>query len=124
MERFKELTLSIKEKQEEMVKSKQILETIKKKLKEGQKVLPNQIMLAKQAGESLLTLQKTLDVESEEYITLKKEIENNKDGRVIVDYIIYPGVCIYISNRVYPVKDNRSRCQFRVDGADVVTAPI
>ena len=49
---------------------------------------------------------------------------NNKDGKVIVDHVVFPGVCIYISNRVYPVKDNRSRCQFRIDGADVVTLPI
>lgn len=124
MERFKDLTTSIKEKQEEILKCQQILDGVKKKLKEGQKVLPNQIMLAKQAGENLATLNNSLEEESEEYITLKMAIENNKDGRVVVDYIVYPGVYIYISNRVYPVKDNRSRCQFRVDGADVVSVPL
>lgn len=124
MERFKKLTTSIKEKQDEILKAQQILETVKKKLKEGQKVLPNQVVLAKQAGESLKQLSEQLEKESLEYMNLKQEIENNKDGRVIVDNVVFPGVCIYISNRVYPVKDNRSRCQFRVDGADVVTLPI
>ena len=124
MDRFKDLTTSIKEKQDDILKSQQILEAVKKKLKEGQKILPNQIMLAKQAGENLKQLNEELDKESSEYMILKQEIENNKDGRVIVDNMVFPGVYIYISNRVYPVKDNRSRCQFRIDGADVVTTPI
>ena len=124
MDRFKELTVSIKEKQEEILNHQQILNGLKKKLKEGNKLLPNQIMIAKQSTERLTALNEQLEKESEEYINLKQEIENNKDGKVIVDHIVFPGVCIYISNRVYPVKDNRSRCQFRIDGADVVTLPI
>lgn len=124
MERFKDLTVSIKEKQEAILQSKQVLENLKKKVAEGVTILPNQLQYAKKEGETIVLLQKELDEESEEYITLKQEIENKKDGRVVVNNIIYPGVCIYISNRVYPVKDNRSRCQFRVDGADVVTTPV
>lgn len=124
MDRFKELTVSIKEKQEEILNHQQILNGLKKKLKEGNKLLPNQIMIAKQSTERLTALNGQLEKESEEYINLKQEIENNKDGKVIVDHVVFPGVCIYISNRVYPVKDNRSRCQFRIDGADVVTLPI
>ena len=65
-----------------------------------------------------------LEKDSAEYMLLKQEIENNKGGKVVVNYTIYPGVCIYIANRVYPVKDMRSRCQFRLDGADVVSMPI
>lgn len=124
MDRFKDLTVSIKEKQEEILNHQQVLNGVKKKLKEGKTVLPNQIMLAKQASESLTKLNEELEKESEEYINLKQEIENNKDGRVLVDNVVFPGVYIYISNRVYPVKDNRSRCQFRIDGADVVTLPL
>lgn len=124
MERFKELTASIKEKQEEVVKHRQTLETFKKKMAEGQKLLPNQLILAKQAGESLKSLGAELEKESAEYMLLKQEIENNKDGKVVVHYTIYPGVCINISNKVYPVKDTRSRCKFCLDGADVVSKPI
>lgn len=124
MDRFKDLTTSIKEKQDDILKSQQVLDAVKKKLKEGQKILPNQIMFAKQAGENLKQLNELLEKESSEYMILKQEIENNKDGRVLVDNMVFPGVYIYISNRVYPVKDNRSRCQFRIDGADVITTPI
>lgn len=124
MDRFKDLTTSIKEKQEEILKNQQVLETVKKKLKEGQKVLPHQIELTKQAGECVKQLSDKLEKESAEYMLLKKEIEEHTDGRVVVNHTVFPGVCIYISNRVYPVKDIRSRCQFRMDGADVVTTPI
>lgn len=124
MDRFKDLTTSIKEKQEEIIQNQQVLEVVKKKLKEGQKVLPNQIVMAKQAGESLKQLTDELEKESAEYMLLKKEIEEHTDGRVVVNHCVFPGVCIYISNRVYPVKDIRSRCQFRMQGADVVTMPI
>lgn len=124
MDRFKDLSISIKEKQEEILNHQQVLNGVKKKLKEGKPVLPNQVMLAKQASERLTVLNEELEKESEEYINLKQEIENNKDGRVLVDHVVFPGVCIYISNRIYPVKDNRSRCQFRIDGADIITLPL
>ena len=86
--------------------------------------MPNQVVLAKQAGESFKTLGESLEKDSAEYMLLKKEIEENTNGRVVVNHAVYPGVHIYISNRVYPVKDIRSRCQFRIDGADVVITAI
>lgn len=124
MERFKELTVMIKEEKEEILEQKQTLEALKKKLKEGHKLLPNQIVLAKQLGETLKSLGEKLEKDSEEYTLLKKEVEENTNGKVVVNHTIYPGVHIYISNRVYPVKDIRSRCQFRVDGADIVSTGI
>jgi hypothetical protein len=124
MDRFKELTATIKEEQEEMLKQKQVLEGLKKKMQEGQKLLPNQVALAKQASESFKTLGHSLEEDSAEYMILKKEIEENTRGKVVVNHAVYPGVHIYISNRVYPVKDIRSRCQFRLDGADVISTAI
>lgn len=124
MDRFKELTGIIKEEQEEMLKQKQVLESLKKKMQEGQKLLPNQVALAKQASESFKTFGESLEKDSAEYMVLKKEIEENTRGKVVVNHTVYPGVHIYISNRVYPVKDIRSRCQFRIDGADVVSTAI
>ena len=124
MERFKVLTAQIKEKQEEVLAQKQILESLKKKIKEGQKLLPNQLALAKQTSETFKALGESLEEDSTEYMLLKKEIEDNTDGRVVVKYTVYPGVHIYISNRLYPVKDIKSRCQFRIDGADVISTSI
>ena len=124
MDRFKDLTSIIKEEQEEMLKQKQILETLKKKMQEGQKLLPNQVSLAKQASDSFKSLGESLEKNSKEYMLLKKEIEENTNGKVVVNHAVYPGVHISISNRVYPVKDLRSRCQFRIDGADVIITAI
>lgn len=124
LNRFKELTVSIKEKQEEMLKQRQVLEMIQKKVKSGQKVMPNQLMMAKQAGELYKEIEEQLDSDSEEYLRLKKEIEDNTDGRVLVNNTIFPGVCIYISNRIYPIKENLSRCQFRLDGSDVIRTSL
>lgn len=124
MERYKELTMLIKEHQEELLQHKQVLESLKKKMAEGFKLLPNQMVMAKQSGEAFKTIGEMLEKESAEYMVLKKEIEENTGGKVVVNHTIFPGVCICISNRVYPVKDIRSRCQFRADGADVVSTPI
>ena len=124
MERFKELTQSINEKQSLMVENKQTLETLKKKLASGAKLLPNQLVLAKQAGEQLKVLTEELDKESEEYMMIKQEIEENKDGKIVVNQTVFPGVTLFISNRVHPVKEPLSRCQFKVKGADVVSSPI
>ena len=124
MERYKDLTISIKEKQEEMTKLKQTLETFKKKVAEGQKLLPNQLVVLKQTSQEFKTISEELETESSEYMVLKEEIDSKTGGKVVVNHTIFPGVCIYISNRVYPVKDIRSRCQFRVAGADVAIVPI
>lgn len=124
LDRYKDLTVSIKENQEELLKHRQILENFKKKMAEGQKILPNQMMLIKQSGDEFKKLAVEVEKESSEYMLLKEEIEANKNGKVVVNYSVFPGVCIYISNRIYQVKDMRSRCQFRLDGADVVPMAI
>lgn len=124
LEKFKELTILLKEENEDLLKHRQILESFKKKLAEGQKVLPNQMVIVKQSSEEFKDLTSKIEKETDEYKMLKTEIDNNKSGKVVVNYTIYPGVSIFISNRVYHVKDMRSRCQFRLDGADVVTMPI
>lgn len=124
MERYKELAMSLKQKQEEILESKQTIETLQKKMKEGVKLLPNQLVLAKQAGEVLKTLGGEVQKETEEYNLLKKEIQENTNGKVVVNHTIFPGVLIDISGRICQVKDVRSRCQFKMSGADVESTPI
>ena len=124
MERYKELTTLIKEHQDELLENKQVLETMKKKMAEGFKLLPNQMVMAKQAGDSFKKIGELLEKESAEYMVLKKEIEENTGGKIVVNHTVFPGVTICISNRIYHVKDIRSRCQFRAEGADVVSMPI
>lgn len=124
MDRYKELTTLIKEHQDELLQHKQVLESLKKKMAEGLKLLPNQMVMAKQSSEAFKTIGELLEKESAEYMVLKKEIEENTGGKVVVNHTVFPGVCICISNRIYPVKDVRSHCQFRADGADVVSMPI
>lgn len=124
LDRFKDLSVSIKTKQDELIENKQILETLRKKMAEGVKLLPNQLVTAKQAAERFKQLSAELESESAEYMQLKQTIEEKKGGRVVVNYTVYPGVTIHIANRIYPVKDILSRCQFRLDGADVVSSSI
>lgn len=124
LEHFKELSALIKESQDKMLEQQQILDTIRKKMAEGRKLLPNQLAMAREANENLKSLEMELDKESSEYMTLKEEIENHKGGKVIVRNSVYPGVSIYISNRFYPVKSIQSMCQFRLEGADVVFDPV
>lgn len=124
MDRYKELNALISEKQSRMLENRQTLETLKKKLASGAKLLPNQLVLAKQAGEELKVLSAELESDSEEYMQLKQEIENNKDGKIIVNQTIFPGVSMIISNRVYPIKDALTHCQFYVKDVDVVSSPV
>lgn len=124
LERVKELSVSIKEKQEEMMEQKQILETFRKKASEGVKMLPNQIVAAKQAGQMFKELSAQLETESAEYMELKQIIEEKKGGRIVANRAIFPGVTIHIANRIYPLKEEKNRCQFRLDGADVVSLSI
>lgn len=124
MERYKELTTAIKEQQKEILENQQILDTMKKKLKEGVKLLPNQILASKQAGDTLKQLMADFKRDSAEHELLKKEIEEHSGGKIVVNHTVFPGVSICLSNRIYQVKEIRSRCQFRAKGADVVVQPL
>lgn len=124
MERYKELAFFIKEKQEELLESKQTMETLQKKMKDGQKLLPNQLVMAKQAVEVLKTLGPEIEKATKEYEDIKKDIEEHTNGRIVVNHTIYPGVSIDISNRILNIKDERSRCQFKMKGADVESLPV
>ena len=55
---------------------------------------------------------------------LKQEIEENKDGKIVVNQTVFPGVCMFISNRVFPVKSALTHCQFKVKDSEVVSSPI
>lgn len=124
LEQLKKLTIAIKEKQKEVLKYRQTVQVTQKRMEEGRKTAMRQTDLAKLADRSFKRLEEELERESAQYMALKKEIENNIDGRVVVNRMIYPGVSIYISNRVYQVKDIQKRCQFKTDGADVVSTSI
>lgn len=124
LERYKEVSTILKEKQEERDKQLQILESMKKKLKTGQKLLQNQLVMAKQAGEQYKVLEAEVEKASLEYNELKEEIANRTDGKVVVHHTIYPDVSVYISNKVHHVKDMRSRCQYRLVDADIIASPI
>lgn len=124
LEQFKKLTIAIKEKQEALLKQHKIVPVVRKRIEEESNFMSRQRNLTKPAVGDLKLLEDELERESAQYIKLKKEIENNADRRIVVNRMIYPGVCIYISNRVYPVKDIQKRCQFRTDGADVVSISI
>lgn len=124
LEHFKELSVMIKENQDKMVEYRQTLDALLKKLKEGKKLMPNQLQLLKTANDSITELETALENESEEYMLLKEEIENHKGGKVIVDNKAYPGVAIHMSNRFYLVKEVQNYCQFVLDGVDIVSKPI
>ncbi|MCM1156918.1 MAG: FapA family protein [Bacteroidales bacterium] len=123
-EQYKAISINIKEMQDEMLECRQLLEELTKKAKEGVKLLPNQLMQFKQEEEKFRRLNAELEQESAKYKLLKSQIDENKDGKVVVNSSIYPGVSIYMSNRAYPVKEVRSRCQFKISGADVVISSI
>lgn len=124
IERYKDLATVIKGKQTDLAKHNQTVEAYQKMVAEKRKVTSIQAVNVKQSVEMIKKLSSEIEEMSEEYIQLKRAIEGNRGGKIVINHTIYPGVSISISNRIYQVKEVLSRCQFRLEGIDVVSIPL
>lgn len=106
----------VKEQQE---KNLQILLTLAKRIKLGEKLAPDKLLQLKNATATKETLEKRKTEIAERLKTLKDTIDSYEGGCVKVSSTIHPGVKLTISNAVYYVKTEASYCRFIKEAGDV-----
>lgn len=119
--RSKELDEIVKSDTEQRTKCIQVLELYKKKMANGQKLLPSQVVQIKNTSALVKEVDERLKTNLVELNELLTKINENKDGCIKISDTIYPGVRITISNRNHFVKEERTHCQYKLDATTVTS---
>ncbi len=91
-----------------------------KKIKNGEKLPPDKLLLVKNMTNEKKLMDEKRDKTLERLDFLQEFIDNNSNGIVKVSDTVYPGCKIVIAGIVYYVRKESVRCMFKRDGADVV----
>lgn len=104
---------------DEQEKNLQILLTLARRIKMGEKLAPDKMLQFKKANEAKDTMTKREEEIVERMRVLKETIDNYEGGIVKVHSTVYSGVKLTISNAVYYVKSDISFCRFVKSQGDV-----
>jgi uncharacterized protein (DUF342 family) len=91
-----------------------------KKIKNGEKLAPDKLLLVKNMTIDKKQLDDKRAQALERLNFLQDYIDNNSFGKVKVSDTVYPGCKIVIAGIVYYVRKECARCMFKREGADVV----
>lgn len=121
---FREIEQKITDLKVEKDKMMQILMLIKKKRDMGEAITQDKLIYIQAATTTKLKIDEELKELTEKYQFLKKEVNNNGNGKIKILGNAFPGVKIIISNVTYYVRSNMSYCQFIREGADIKSIPL
>jgi hypothetical protein len=114
----------IRETEEALVKMDKVLVAIKKALKTGKPLTPQQTQYLKLAAVSKPKLKREVTSMEARCEDLQKTIETNRKACVRVEKSVNPGVKIVIKEMSKIINDNVSSCRFILEGADVKAVGI
>lgn len=104
---------------DEQEKNLQILLTLARRIKLGEKLAPDKMLQFKKCNEAKDAMTKREEEITERMKVLKETIESYEGGIVKVHSTVYSGVKLTISNAVYYVKSDISFCRFTKSQGDV-----
>ncbi len=97
----------------------QNLMILKKRLEAKGSLDDDKMKKLKEATARIKEIDQQIEEDSEEYAVLGEELQNNKDGRIIVENITYPGVKMTISSVTTSIRTETQHSAFVRDGADI-----
>ena len=104
---------------EEQEKNMQILVTLAKRIKLGEKLAPDKMLQFKKSNEARETMTKREEEITERMKVLKESIDSYEGGFVRANSTVFSGTKLTISNAVYYVKSDISYCRFSKSQGDV-----
>ena len=119
MERYRELEKDVAEKQEEMKRIMQVFEVYQKRLKLGGKIDPDKATYIQNAHKLYKQYDDGNKVAQEEMKLILKEMDDSRNGKIIISGTTCAGVTITIARATMRIKDETVRTKFVKDGADI-----
>uniref|UniRef100_UPI00286ED558 DUF342 domain-containing protein n=1 Tax=Anaerosporobacter sp. TaxID=1872529 RepID=UPI00286ED558 len=116
---YKDCEAQIVSMQEEKEKIVQILTLFKKKVMTGEKLSADKLQHLQKLSIQNAEIDQKLIPLMEQYDELQEQMEENINGKVIVENMAYSGVRISIGSIMYIVKNAEHHCQFVKDKADI-----
>ncbi|WP_167956850.1 DUF342 domain-containing protein [Anaerosporobacter faecicola] len=105
--------------QEAKDKLVQVLTLFKKKVVMGEKISADKLQYLQKLSQQNTEIEKKLEPLMEKYMILQEQMEENINGKVIVENMAYSGVRISIGSVIYIIKNTEHHCQFIKDKADI-----
>ena len=116
---YRDCEVQIVSMQEEKEKIVQILTLFKKKVMSGEKLSTEKLQQLQKLSIQNAELDKRLEPLIKQYDQLQAKMEENVNGKVVVENMAYSGVRICIGNVTYIIKNTEHHCQFVKDKADI-----
>lgn len=116
---YRDCEVKIVSLQEEKDKIVQILTIFKKKVMSGEKLSTEKLQHLQKLSIQNAELDKVLEPLIKQYDQLQEKMEENINGKVVVENMAYSGVRISIGSVVYIIKTAEHHCQFVKDRADI-----
>lgn len=124
VKRLNDMEVKISEAKEGIAKIDSVLISIKKSLKSGKQITPQQAKYLKVASVSKPKLQKELESMEEQCEALQKVIDVNSNVSIRVEGVVNAGVKVVIKDISKVVNDTVSKCKFIREGADIKSVGI
>lgn len=124
VEEFHVLSEKVSRLIEDKEKLDKIVSLLKNKQAEGVDLTQEKIKMLQDATKNSIILNSEIKKADKHLDELQDIIEENVQGKIIINNIVYHGVKIIISNETYYVKDGFKYCQFVKEGADIRLKPL
>lgn len=105
--------------QEEKEKLVQVLTIFKKKVMSGEKLSTEKLQYLQKISIQKAEIDKKLEPLIKQYDQLQEKMEENINGKVVVENMAYSGVRISIGNVIYVIKTAEHHCKFVKEKADI-----
>ena len=116
---YRDCEVQIVSLQEEKDKIVQVLTLFKKKVMCGEKLSTEKLQHLQKLSIQNAEIDKKLGPLIKQYDQLQEKMEENINGKVVVENMAYSGVRISIGSVMYIIKNTEHHCQFVKDKADI-----
>lgn len=117
-ERYKDVKDELARSESDIMKSNQAIEILKKLEKVG-KLPPEKIAILEKSVRTKEFYESKLGDLREELERLDEELEQESNGRILAQSVVYPGTRIAIGSSLMNVRENLQFCSLYRDGADI-----
>ncbi len=121
-ERYKDVKDEIRTAETDIKKAEQVIELLKK-LEQVGKLTPEKQEMLDRSIRTKTHYTSTLGELKEELMKLDEILEQESNGRILAQNIIYPGTKVAIGTVMMNVRENLQYCTLYKDGADVRVGP-
>ena len=119
LDTYHEMEKKLQSLEENHTKMEQIITLLEKKIESGESLSEDKVALLKTAKTNIGVIASQVEDLTQERDTITESLNAQKDGKIIISGVAYPGVKLTIANVVTFIRTDTHHSQFVRDGADI-----